>query len=123
VADTALPDGQADTGNWEARYLGLQKVLSKREQELADARRVTDERQASFESDLAELRQVRAERAAANEERLAQERAEFEEFQRTKDEPATPHPIGGTNDNMREVDRARARAQGDVVKSPDQSWP
>jgi septal ring factor EnvC (AmiA/AmiB activator) len=92
ATDTTTPGtGQAEQGdNWEQRYLGLQRVLSKKDLELAEARGNLNTRQAQVESDLAELREIRAARAAENEEQAAQERAEFAEFQRRNAEPPMP---------------------------------
>jgi predicted nuclease with TOPRIM domain len=93
VADTATPSGQADEGtqneDWQSRYVGLQRVLSRKEAELAEARQAAEGRQGMVESDRAELAAVRAERAAADEERRAEQ--EYEALRgRFEPDPGTP---------------------------------
>ena len=88
------PDGQADgtQGNgedWESRYTGLQRVVSKRDQETAALRRQMDEIVAARESDATELAEYRAQRAAAEEE--ARALASYESLRdRFEEEPPAP---------------------------------
>jgi hypothetical protein len=109
MSDMTTPAGAAGQGdNWEARYTGLQKVLSKRDAELAEARSASDTRLASYESDMAELRQVRAERAAAAEE--ANEQAKYEAL-RAKFEPESPTPLSHSEFSGRTSPREPTRKE------------
>ncbi len=97
MPDTTTPAGQADadanatTDSWEQRYTGLQRVVAKRDGELAEARKALTDLQTTREAETAELAEFRAQRAAADEEARAE--AQYEALrQRFEAEPPTPTP-------------------------------
>ena len=105
VTDTTIPADQSDAGtedNWQARYVGLQKVLSTRDAELAAERKRAQEAQDALDAqstDMTELEEFRQARQAAESEQA--ERAQYETL-KAKFEQAPPTPLkhGGSGDRV-----------------------
>lgn len=94
--DTTTPpadggDNQQPQDNWEGRYSGLQKVLAKRDTELATANASLGSLQEERDAALAELATYRQREVDASEEETA--RQQYEAL-RDRFEPAPPKPIG-----------------------------
>jgi hypothetical protein len=95
VPDTTPPPADGDDNtpqeNWEGRYAGLQKVLSKRDTELTTATTELDRLKAEHEQAIAELGTYRQRDVDASEEDLA--RQQYDAL-RARFEPDPPTPIG-----------------------------
>lgn len=89
---TPAPDAgeqSSEQENWSARYAGLQKVLSKRDTDLATATSALDELRRQHEAAMTELAAFKAAEAAAGEEEAA--KAAYEEL-RQRFEPKFRNP-------------------------------
>src|SRR5690348_7092357 len=97
----AMPDGtttppvstddNSPSDDWASRYVGLQKVLAKRDTDLNTRQAELDALRAEHEAAMAELREHRQKAVDASEE--AQALAQYETL-RERFEPAPPTPIG-----------------------------
>jgi hypothetical protein len=77
--------------NWESRYLGLQKVVAKRDADMNTRQAELDALRAEHEAAQTELNDFRQKTVDASEEEQA--RAQYETL-RTRFEPENPKPIG-----------------------------
>ncbi len=80
-----------DADNWQGRYAGLQKVLSKRDTELTTATTSLDQLRKEHEQALADLNTYRQRDVDASEEEQA--KAQYESL-RARFEAPPPTPIG-----------------------------
>jgi hypothetical protein len=114
VSDTTTPPGesgenQTPQDDWQSRYAGLQKVLSKRDTELTTANASLDQLRKEHEQAVADLATYRQRDVDASEEDDARRqyeslRARFEE---APPKPVGNNPTGGWTD-----------ARGDAVRGP-----
>lgn len=84
-------DSTNDEGNWESRYLGLQKVVAKRDEALHTSTAELDALRAEHEAANAELATFRQATVDASEEDTA--RQQYEDL-RARFEPENPSPVG-----------------------------
>ena len=92
---TPADPGDADNSNWEARYRGLQKVLSTRDRELATAVAERQTLAAQIEAqkaDLTEYEEFRQAKAAADAEQSEREQYEALRAKFDAEEPAPSPP-------------------------------
>lgn len=98
MTETTTPStGNGDESNtqenWESRYLGLQKVVAKRDAELNTRQAELDALRAEHEAATTALSDFRQKTADANEEELA--RQQYEQL-RHRFEAEPPTPIGNS---------------------------
>ena len=93
--DTTPPansgDNQTPQDDWQSRYAGLQKVVAKRDTELATATTSLDQLRKEHEQALADLATYRQRDVDAGEEEQA--KAQYEAL-RMRFEQAPPTPVG-----------------------------
>lgn len=121
---TPAPDsGEATedaTDNWEGRYAGLQKVLSKRDTELGTANAELDRLRAEHEQAIADLATYRQREVDASEEDLA--RQQYEDLKQ-RFEPEPPKPVGN-NPQGGWMDAARSEyAERSREGTGSEGWP
>jgi hypothetical protein len=103
--DTTPPansgDANAQDTNWESRYTGLQKVLGKRDSELASATSALGTLREEHAKALAELDTYRQRDVDAAEEDVA--RQQYESLKARFDNEESPRPVG--NNQQRQQPR------------------